>query len=187
MLFIAEASFLRYKKKENTIVKNSTIWNCYNIGNFYGFHGASKANIKNLIPNLLASTLRYIYTNLQANWAIFQGGVAISAEVFFFKFLPSQQKKRVFCPKIGQFSTKNFKILGINKNHLNTSYVKFLGHFGHFWPFFGHFRPFLGHFWPYSFIRECADQASYPLSRYRRQLLNRSSERAHLGLVGKPS
>jgi len=48
MLFIAEASFLRYKKKENTIVKNSTIWNCYNIGNFYGFHGASKANIKNL-------------------------------------------------------------------------------------------------------------------------------------------
>ena len=65
---------------------------------------------------------------------------------FFFKFLPSQQKICVFFPKIGQFSTKNFKILGINKNHLNTSYVNFLGHFGHFWSFFGHFRPFFGPF-----------------------------------------
>ena len=58
-------------------------------------------------------------------------------------------KKWAFCPKIGQFSAKISKILGINKSHLNTSYVIFLGHLEHYWQFFGYFRLFLGHFWPY--------------------------------------
>ena len=78
----------------------------------------------------------------------------ISAENKNFKFLPSRRKKRFFCPKIGQFSTKISQILGIDKNHQNTSYVKFLGHLEHFWAKYGHFWSFFAHFWPINYIGE---------------------------------
>ena len=47
-----------------------------------------------------------------------------------------------FWTKSGHFLADLGKILGIDKNHLNTSYVKIVGHLGHFWQnmtIFGHF------------------------------------------------
>ena len=53
--------------------------------------------------------------------------------------------------------------MGIDKNHLNTSYVKILGHLDNFvgkiWPFFVIF----GHFGLYNYIGENAGRASYPV------------------------
>ena len=59
--------------------------------------------------------------------------------------LPNRRKKTFFRPKIGKSFTKFTKILQINKKHLNTSYVKIVGHLGdfclHFWSLFGPFWP----------------------------------------------
>ena len=49
----------------------------------------------------------------------------------------------VFWPKIGQFFTKIYKILEINKKHLNTPNKFFLGHLKHFLPE----KAILGRFW----------------------------------------
>ena len=61
---------------------------------------------------------------------------------FFLNFCWFSKKMRVFCPKIGQFSTKISKILEINKNHQNTCYSQILGHLEHFWPKNGYFSIF---------------------------------------------
>ena len=110
---------------------------------------AKKRKIKNLLHKKFLNTPENIYTNFQANWSITLGVVTISDEIFFLIFGKIWSKKLPFCPNRGRFLAKIRKFLEINKNPQNTSYVKFLGHFDHYWPFFGNFRPFLGHFWPY--------------------------------------
>ena len=55
------------------------------------------------------------------------------------------------------------EILGIDKNPLNTSYVKILGHLGHFLAKYGNFLSFLAHFGLYNYIGENAGRASYPV------------------------
>ena len=72
-------------------------------------------------------------------------------------------KNDPFWPKIGYRSADFAEILGIDKNHLNTSYVKFLGHLGHFLAKYGHFWSFLAHFGLYKYIGEYAGRASIPV------------------------
>ena len=61
-------------------------------------------------------------------------------------------KNAIFWPKIGHRSADFAEILGIDKNHLNTSYVKILGYLGHFLAKYGHFWSFLAHFGLYNYI-----------------------------------
>ena len=74
--------------------------------------------------------------------------VQFSAEKLFSFFCRDGKKNAVFWPKIGQKIAKFSKNFGIDKNHINTSYDRFLGHLVDFWPKNGHFRLFLGLFWP---------------------------------------
>ena len=55
-----------------------------------------------------------------------------------------------FRPKIDKFLAKFPRILEINKKHLNTAYVKILGHLGHFWQNMAIFGNFLAHFGLYN-------------------------------------
>ena len=116
---------------------------------------------------ILEGTLGYIYTKNLVNWTFFLETHKLSGKVFFPNFYRVGKKMGVFCPKIGQFLVKIYKILEINKNHLNTQYVQIMGHLKHFWAQNSNFCPFLGHFSPYYFIRESAGRRLYLLSRYR--------------------
>ena len=98
------------------------------------------------------------------------------------------KKKPFFGKKIGQFLANFSKNLEINKNHLNSFYVKILGHLDHFLAKYGHFLPFLAHFGFYNNIRkynENPGRAKCPFSRYRPYLLNRSTDFKDLGHFGK--
>ena len=76
--------------------------------------------------------------------------------------MPEFRQKWPFLAKNGHFSADFVEILGIDKNHLNTSsYVKILGHLGHFLATYGHFWSFLAHFGQYNYIGENAGLASY--------------------------
>ena len=128
---------------------------------------AKTQNIKKSILDVLEGTLRNISTINWVNWTIFEKTHKLSVKNFFSNFFPIGKKTGVFCPKIGQFLVKIYKILEINKNHLNTQYVQIMGHLKHFWAQNSNFCPFLGHFSPYYFIRESAGRRLYLLSRYR--------------------
>ena len=93
--------------------------------------------------------MRYLlYTNFKANWTIFPGLVGFSVDVYFFNWHAwISAKMTVFLTKNGHFSADFAEILGIDKNHQNTSYVKILGYLGHFLAKYGHFCSFLAHFY----------------------------------------
>ena len=97
---------------------------------------------------VLKGTLGYIYTKNLVNWTFFLETHKLSGRVFSPNFCPVGKKTGVFCPKIGQFSVKIYKILEINKNHLNTPYIQIIGHLEHFWPKNGIFSPFWAIFSP---------------------------------------
>ena len=92
------------------------------------------------------------------NW---RRSIFFRAKLGYQFFCRVSKKYAVFRPKIGKFSAKFPKILQINKNHLNTSYVKILGHLGHFLAKYDHFWSFLAHFGLYNYIGEKAGRASY--------------------------
>ena len=78
----------------------------------------------------------FFYTNCSTYFYIKQIILKNVKTVFFYK-------------KIKQFSVKIYKILEINKYHLNTPYIQIIGHLKHFWPKNCIFCPFFDHFPPY--------------------------------------
>ena len=108
-----------------------------------------KNEIKKSLCAVLEGTLGYIYTKNLVNWTFFLKTHKLSIKFCFPNFCRVGKKMGIFCPKIGQFFVKIYKILEINKNHLNTPYIQTIGHLEHFWPKNGIFSPFLGHFSPY--------------------------------------
>ena len=122
---------------------------------------AKTPNIQKSILTIVVGVPGYMYTNFQTNWTIFLGLDTFSVEKKISTQCPNFGKKYRFWPKNGHCSADFAEILGIDKNHLNTSYVKILGHLG---LFFGKIWPFLVIFWPilaYNYIGENAGRASY--------------------------
>ena len=117
-----------------------------------------KQNIKNLTDQKFITITRNIYTKNGPIGPILKKKIEISSKV---DFLP---KKSVFQPKIGQFLTKFAQILQMNKNHLNTSYVKIVGHMGHFLAFLVIFCHFLAPFGLYNYIGERPAEPLPPLA-----------------------
>ena len=120
-----------------------------------------KPDIQNLLQEIVASTSGHISTNLYANSSISLEQVQFSAYFFFQLACLNFGKNYRFWQKNGHFSADFAEILGIHKNHLNTSYVKIVGHLGHFLAKYDHFRSFLAHFGLYNYIGENAGRASY--------------------------
>ena len=92
--------------------------------------------LKNCFQQIVDNTLRYIFVHFLVNWNISHGVITFFVKLFFFKifadFCRVSKKMTVFRPKIGQFSTKIYKISEINKNHLNTPNCQILDHLKHF-------------------------------------------------------
>ena len=105
-----------------------------------------KQNIKNLTDRKFLNITRNIYTKNWTNRTNIEEEDRNLLQKLFLIFCRIGEKKSFFRQKIGQFLTKFAKILQMNKNHLNTSYVKIVGHLGHF---FWHFWSFLVIFWPH--------------------------------------
>ena len=72
----------------------------------------------------------------------------LSAKFFFSTGMPENLKKLPFLAKKLAFFADFAEILGIDKNHLNTSYVRILGHLGPFLAKYGNFIDIFGPFWP---------------------------------------
>ena len=71
-----------------------------------------------------------------------------SSKNFFFNTFFKIAKNYHFWSKKGHFSADFAEILGIDEKHVNTSYVKILGHLGHYLAkitIFGHFWPILAY------------------------------------------
>ena len=74
----------------------------------------------------------------------------LSLEFFFFNTFFKIAKNDRFWQKKGHFLADFAEILGIDEKHVNTSYVKILGHLGHYLAKYYHFRSFLAHFGLYN-------------------------------------
>ena len=141
-----------------------------------------KPDIQNWLPFIVASTLGYTSTNYLPNWTISLKLVQFSAEIFFFKFFFFENRQKLcFWPKNGHFLVDFAEILGINKNHLNTSYVKILGHLGHFWQNMAIFF----NFWPILAYNLYVEKCSFVETTYFRKLPVVSC-RCHTGILYGP-
>ena len=119
------------------------------LSRIWPYKKAETQNIKKSLFEVLEGTLRNISTRNWVNWTFFEKMHNVPSKICSPNFCPSAKKWVSFCPKIGQFLVKIYKILEINKNHLNTQYVQNIGHLKHFWPKNCNFFPFLGHFLPF--------------------------------------
>ena len=108
-----------------------------------------------------------MFTHFQVNWALFHEQVQISAEKLFSIFCRVSKKNAAFWPNIGQKSAKFSKFLKINKTHINTSYVRIVGHLVNFWAKNGHFRLFFGPILAYIIIQGNAGRVLYTILQPR--------------------
>ena len=113
-----------------------------------------KQNIKNLTDQKFLNITRNIYTKNWTNRANIEEGVGNFLRSWGMHFFAEKTEKNRFFGRKQSFFGKFFQKFGNKKKHLNTFYVKILGHLDHYWAqnscFLVFFTPIFPHFLLYN-------------------------------------